>query len=75
MLTSRTGIGLGGDGPALQRSFGAVVLEGPGDVARAAGELVDCLRRNQSLDDLERANLDFISVAQGRFDPPVPGSR
>ncbi|MFC8826981.1 hypothetical protein ACFT9I_16765 [Streptomyces sp. NPDC057137] len=72
-LTNRTGIGLGGDGAALQRAFGAVALEGPAEVARAAGEVVDRLRRDDSPDDVERAKLAFIAAAQAALDPTVPG--
>ncbi|MFC8077174.1 hypothetical protein ACFUN8_16790 [Streptomyces sp. NPDC057307] len=72
-LTSRTGIGPGGDGAALQRALGAVALEGPAEVARAAGEVVDRLRRDDSPDDVERAKLTFVSAAQAALDPAVPG--
>ncbi|MFJ9851124.1 hypothetical protein [Streptomyces sp. NPDC101150] len=73
MLTSRTGIGVSGDGAALQRAFGAVALEGPVEVARAAGEVVDGLRRQQSPDHLERAKREFVSAAQAALDLPAPG--
>lgn len=69
-LTSRTGIGPGG--AALQRAFGAVALEGPAEVARAAGEVVDRLRRDDSPDDVERAKRTFVSAAQAALDPAVP---
>ncbi|MET4922517.1 hypothetical protein P3L51_09180 [Streptomyces sp. PSRA5] len=71
-LTSRTGIGPGSDGAALQRAFGAVALEGPADVARAAREVADRLRRDDSPDDIERAKQTFISAAQAALDPAVP---
>ncbi|WP_405610643.1 hypothetical protein OG292_07580 [Streptomyces sp. NBC_01511] len=64
MLTGRTGIGAADDGPALQRAFGAVALEGPDTVTRAAGELVDGLRLNRTMDELEGAKRDFVASAR-----------
>ena len=48
----------------LQRTLGGVLLEGPPDAATAAQNLVDCLRRHERPDELKRAKLAFISVAQ-----------
>jgi hypothetical protein len=42
-----------------------VVLEGPPEAAAAARHLVDCLRRHESPDDIDRAKSVFVSVVQG----------
>lgn len=69
MLAGRTGIGVGGgDSSALQRAFGAVTLEGPAEVARAAGLVVEGLRRSRSQDHVESAKSDFVSAAQSALD-------
>lgn len=64
--TRRTGEGHRDDRPALQRAFGAVLLEGPDGVAKAAQDLVEALReeRGWSLDDLEQTRLAFINAAR-----------
>ena len=66
ITTRRTGGGTGDDRLALQRAFGAVALEGPTEVAQAARELIDGLgrERDYSIDDLERARLNFVGSAQ-----------
>jgi hypothetical protein len=64
VLTERTGKG-GPDGEAqLRRALGAVVLEGPSEAAATARQLVDCLRRHEAPDDLDRAKSVFVSVVQ-----------
>ncbi|WP_424637699.1 hypothetical protein [Embleya sp. AB8] len=60
----RTGAGSPQDLPALQRALTAVQLEGPAEVTRAAGTLVDTVRRSASPDDLERARQDLIAAAR-----------
>lgn len=69
MLAGRTGIAMGGDSSALQRAFGAVTLEGPADVTRAAAEVVEGLRHGQSQDRVESAKSDFVSAARTALDP------
>lgn len=66
ILARRTGAGTEEERARLQRAFGAVLLEGPADVTRAAQELLDSLRREPgpSLDDLERAKGVFVDEAQ-----------
>ncbi|WP_210577935.1 hypothetical protein [Streptomyces sp. GESEQ-4] len=65
VLTERTGRGGSDDEALLQRALGAVVLEGPPEAATAARHLVDCLRRHESPDDIDRAKSVFVSVVQG----------
>ncbi|MGW0756031.1 hypothetical protein ACWD1Y_06000 [Streptomyces sp. NPDC002814] len=65
VLTERTGRGGSDDEALLQRALGAVVLEGPPEAAAAARHLVDCLRRHESPDDIDRAKSVFVSVVQG----------
>jgi hypothetical protein len=65
ILTRRTGEGQSSDRLALQRTFAAVLLEGPDGAARAARKMVDGLRVSLPLDDLERARVGFIEAAQG----------
>jgi hypothetical protein len=62
--TRRTGEGQAADRPALQRALGAVLLEGPTEVAQAAQELDACLAGNRSLDALDRARRDFVDAAR-----------
>jgi hypothetical protein len=50
---------------ALHQALAAVELEGPPDVADAAREIVDRSRKDQSLDELDDAKLNFISTAHG----------
>ncbi|MFI1041530.1 hypothetical protein [Streptomyces hygroscopicus] len=64
MSAQRTGEGQASDRSALQRAFGCVLLEGPGEVVRTARELVNVVRASRSLDDLERAKGNFITAAQ-----------
>ncbi|WP_259670390.1 hypothetical protein [Streptomyces sp. ID38640] len=64
ILAERTGGGQADDEVLLQRALGGVVLEGPAEVAAAAGRLVDCLRRHEAPDDLHRAKLAFVEEAQ-----------
>ncbi|MEV6168323.1 hypothetical protein AB0L99_08890 [Streptomyces sp. NPDC051954] len=67
ILTERNGRGQPDDDVALQRALGGVLLEGPPDVAAAAQHLVDCLRRHERPDELTRAKLAFVSVAQESY--------
>ncbi|MER6563385.1 hypothetical protein ABT300_37785 [Streptomyces sp. NPDC001027] len=61
----RTGEGQPGEGPGLQRALGAVLLEGPDEVGRAASRFADLMgKSSSSLDDLERARRDFTEAAQ-----------
>ncbi|MFE4533690.1 hypothetical protein ACFRKB_01305 [Streptomyces scopuliridis] len=69
-LSRRTGHGQPGDGPALQRAFVAVLLEGPEEVSGAARRLVDSLRGSPSPDDLDQARSEFIDAARGTLSPP-----
>ncbi|MFF4606033.1 hypothetical protein ACFY12_25240 [Streptomyces sp. NPDC001339] len=71
ILTERTGRGTSDDEALLQRALGGVALEGPPEVAAAAHHLVACLRRHESLDDLHRAKLAFVSAAQECLDDPT----
>ncbi|MEU6373313.1 hypothetical protein [Streptomyces sp. NPDC046909] len=64
VLTERTGRGSPDDEALLQRALAAVVLEGPPEAATAARRLVDCLRRHEAPDDIERAKSTFVSVVQ-----------
>lgn len=64
ILTERSGRGRPDDEVLLQTSLGGVVLEGPAEVAAAARHVVDCLRRHESPDDLNRAKLAFIEAAR-----------
>lgn len=64
ILAERTGRGQAEDDVLLQRALGGVLLEGPAEAAAAAQHLVDCLRRHERPDELKRAKLDFVSVAQ-----------
>ncbi|WPB94399.1 hypothetical protein [Streptomyces malaysiensis] len=66
ILTERNGRGQADDDVLLQRALSGVLLEGPPDAATAAQHLVDCLRRHERPDELKRAKLAFISVAQER---------
>jgi hypothetical protein len=64
ILTERTGRGQAEDDVLLQRTLGGVLLEGPVEAAAAAQHLVDCLRRHERPDELTRAKMAFVSVAQ-----------
>lgn len=69
-LTRMTGEGHADDRPALQRAYGAVLLEGPDETARAAGDLLDCLRGSaRTPDEVERARLAFIDAARNALEP------
>jgi hypothetical protein len=71
IVANRTGIGSPQtDAAALQRALVGVTLEGPAEVARAAREVLDRLRRHGPPDDLERAKADFISAAQTALNLP-----
>ena len=64
ILAERNGRGQADDDVLLQRALSGVLLEGPPDAAAAAQHLVDCLRRHERSDELKRAKLAFVSVAQ-----------
>ncbi|MGH3375805.1 MAG: hypothetical protein ACRDP6_13800 [Actinoallomurus sp.] len=72
ILTRRTGASADDERLGLQRAYGAVLLEGPADVAQAARELIDSLRREprHSLDDLERTKREFVDAAQVASNSP-----
>ncbi|AXK34952.1 hypothetical protein DVA86_22210 [Streptomyces armeniacus] len=74
ILTRTTGEGHADDRAALQRAYGAVLLEGPDDAAGAARDLLGCLRgtATASLDDLERARLAFVAAARTALDDDGP---
>ncbi|MER7938376.1 MULTISPECIES: hypothetical protein [unclassified Streptomyces] len=63
ILTERNGRGHADADVLLQRALGGLLWEGPPEAA-AAQHLVDSLRRHERPDDLMRAKLAFISVAQ-----------
>ncbi|MFI1726886.1 hypothetical protein [Streptomyces sp. NPDC020489] len=69
-LTERTGKGGSDDEALLQRTLSAVVLEGPPGVAAAARHLVDCLRRHELPDDVDRAKSAFVAVVQEKRSGP-----
>lgn len=71
LLTRRTGLGHAADRTALQRALGAVLLEGPDDVARLARELVGLVDGTSSLDDLERAKRTFLEAARAALRSPT----
>jgi hypothetical protein len=74
IVAGRTGIAApNGDSTAPQRALVGVTLEGPAEVAAAARELVDRLRRHASPDDLERAKAEYISAVQAALS--LPGAR
>lgn len=62
--TERTGRGRGDDDALLETALGEVVLEGPAEVAEAAQDVVDRLRRHEAPDSIQRAKLAFVSAAQ-----------
>ncbi|MEU0674398.1 hypothetical protein ABZ330_16140 [Streptomyces sp. NPDC006172] len=64
ILTERNGRGQADDEALLQRTLGGVLLEGPPESVAAAQQLVDCLRRHERPDELKRAKLAFVAVAQ-----------
>ncbi|MFJ5307951.1 hypothetical protein [Streptomyces sp. NPDC088350] len=64
ILAERNGRGGPDDEVLLQRALSGVLLEGPADAVAAAQHLVDCLRRHEKPDELNRAKLTFVSVAQ-----------
>jgi hypothetical protein len=69
-LTRRTGRGESGDEAALHQARAAVELEGPAEVERAARGLVEALRRNRPLDDVDLARADFVRAARTALDLP-----
>ncbi|MCN9240230.1 hypothetical protein NGF19_05385 [Streptomyces sp. RY43-2] len=71
VVAERTNRRTGDEELALRRAHSAVVLEGPTEVADAAGRVVDGLRRHQSADDVHRVKLEFIAVAQQEVNPPA----
>ncbi|MGW3163934.1 hypothetical protein ACWC9Q_13840 [Streptomyces sp. NPDC001142] len=72
ILTERTGRGREDDDGLLERVLGTVLLEGPAEVAAAAQDLVDRLRRHERPDDLVEAKLAFLSAARTALSPPPP---
>ena len=64
VLAERAGRGQPDDPARLQAAYGAVVLEGPTEVAAAARHLLDGLRRHGTPDELDQAKRAFISAAQ-----------
>ncbi|WP_326769624.1 hypothetical protein OG978_38350 [Streptomyces sp. NBC_01591] len=70
----RTGRGPGDDDARLESALGEVVLEGPAEVASAARDVVDRLRRHEAPDNLLSAKAAFVSAAQEALDVP-PGVR
>lgn len=62
LLARRAGGSTAEDRAALQRAMGAVQLEGPAAVEAHA--LLDALRRERGLDELERARFAFITAAR-----------
>ncbi|MEV7286927.1 hypothetical protein AB0O01_20560 [Streptomyces sp. NPDC093252] len=64
ILVERTGRGTGDEQGPLQRAYAGVVLEGPEEVAAAARQLLDALRRHETQDDLDRARTDFVREAR-----------
>jgi hypothetical protein len=63
-LTRRTGRGQPDDESALHQACASVELEGPAEVERAARGLVEALRRNRPLDDVDLARADFVRAAR-----------
>ncbi|WP_062213982.1 hypothetical protein [Streptomyces sp. NBRC 109706] len=68
LLARRAGGGSAEDRAALQRAMGAVQLEGP--AATEAGALLEALRRERGLDELERARFAFIHAAREALRAP-----
>ncbi|MFE6699219.1 hypothetical protein [Streptomyces sp. NPDC057718] len=64
ILAERNGRGQANDDDVLHRALSGVLLEGPPPVVAAAQHIVDCLRRHEKPDELKRAKLAFVSVAQ-----------
>ncbi|MFJ6661871.1 hypothetical protein ACIQNG_36810 [Streptomyces sp. NPDC091377] len=64
ILAERTGRGSGEEGLLLQRAYAAVVIEGPVEVAVAAGSFLENVQRHVPLDDLNGAKLVFVTEAQ-----------
>ncbi|RMI43263.1 hypothetical protein [Streptomyces triticirhizae] len=62
LLARRVGGSTAEDRAALQRAMGAVQLEGP--AANEASALLEALRRERGLDELERARFAFIAAAR-----------
>ncbi|MFE7617674.1 hypothetical protein [Streptomyces sp. NPDC057496] len=70
--TERTGRGRGDDDALLESALGEVVLEGPAEVAAAARNVVDRLRRHESPDSLLSAKEDFVTAAREVLSAPSP---
>ncbi|KAB8161292.1 hypothetical protein FH609_027520 [Streptomyces sp. 3MP-14] len=64
LLARRVGGSTAEDRAALQRAMGAVQLEGPGPAVNEASALLEALRRERGLDELERARFAFIAAAR-----------
>ncbi|MET8826504.1 hypothetical protein ABZX40_28255 [Streptomyces sp. NPDC004610] len=64
ILVERTGRATGDEQGPLQRAYAGVVLEGPEQVAAAAQELLESLRRHETQDDLHRAKTAFVGEAK-----------
>ncbi|MFI9719773.1 hypothetical protein ACIHFE_08970 [Streptomyces sp. NPDC052396] len=64
LLTRWTGEGQGSDRFELQRALGAVLLEGPSEVVRAAREMERRLRGEGTPDGLEGAREEFVRAAR-----------
>ncbi|MFD3524844.1 hypothetical protein [Streptomyces sp. NPDC058653] len=64
ILTERGGRRQADDDVLLQQALSGVLLEGPPDAAAAAQYLVECLKRHEKPDELKKAKLAFVSVAQ-----------
>ncbi|MBC9725685.1 hypothetical protein [Streptomyces sp. TRM68367] len=63
-VTRRTGEGQPTDLPDLQRAYSTVLLEGPEQPAGAASALLDSLRGQASLDDIDARRNEFIESAR-----------
>lgn len=66
VLAARGSSNVPGDRTALHRALGAVQLEGPGEVARAAEAVVSCLRAGsgRSPADQDRERQKFVDAAK-----------
>jgi hypothetical protein len=65
-----SGAGRPQDAAEFQRALAAVTLEGPAEVARAAGEVSARMRRHDRPDDIEGAKQDFVTMARDALAPP-----
>ncbi|CAL9499313.1 hypothetical protein SUDANB145_03384 [Streptomyces sp. enrichment culture] len=64
IVAERNGRGQADEDVLLQRALGGVLLEGPPEAADAAQRLVEALRRHERPDEVKRAKLAFVAVAQ-----------